>query len=589
MSLLPATSRRGAAVTLLATATLLLAATVAWAAGELTQKPEAAGCVSNLGVGGCGTGKALVGATGVATSPDGRNVYVASAESDAIAVFDRDRTTGELTQKQGLAGCTSETGSDGACEDGRGLNGASRVAISPDGRSVYVTSVSSALAILDRDPATGELSQLDDPRGCISTLGSGGACTPGRGIGAAVGVAVSPDGKTVYVASVASAAVAIFERAPAGGLAQPDGTAGCVSDGGRDGCADGDAMGAAFDVVVSPDGRSVYVAIPDRGSVAVFDRDRDGALTPRPGPVLCDLGCRAGARPEFPVALATSADGESVYVASGGPLPDGGGAISILDRDQVSGALTRKPGAAGCISEDGSGGACADGTAIVDPFDIAVGSGGADVYVAGRTSDAVAVFDRDRATGTLTQKPAAPCISETGTGGECGDGTALDGAVGISLSPDGGNLYAAAPGSTAVAILDRAGAAPVPPPTPVPTPTPTPAPPPRPEGDIVAPTVSRFGISPARFRARRRGRARFRFTLSEPATVRIRVERAFAGRGVGRLTQRDRPAGRNTLAFSGRLRGRTLAPGRYRATISAVDRAGNRSAERRTGFTIRRP
>ena len=44
--------------------------------------------------GGCVDGKALDGATGVAVSPNGLSVYVASGVSDAVAVFDRssDRT-----------------------------------------------------------------------------------------------------------------------------------------------------------------------------------------------------------------------------------------------------------------------------------------------------------------------------------------------------------------------------------------------------------------------------------------------------------------------------------------------------------------
>jgi DNA-binding beta-propeller fold protein YncE len=44
----------------------------------------------------------------VAVSPDGHSVYVASGGSNAIAIFDRDTATGELTQKQGMDGCISE-------------------------------------------------------------------------------------------------------------------------------------------------------------------------------------------------------------------------------------------------------------------------------------------------------------------------------------------------------------------------------------------------------------------------------------------------------------------------------------------------
>ena len=115
--------RRPAGVlTLLTTAAALsLGLTaVAWALGELSQKPGTAGCVSETGTGGaCQNGKALEDALGVAASPDGKSVYVASFASDAVAVFDRDPGTGALSQKPGTAGCVSR-------RDGRRLPGRQR-------------------------------------------------------------------------------------------------------------------------------------------------------------------------------------------------------------------------------------------------------------------------------------------------------------------------------------------------------------------------------------------------------------------------------------------------------------------------------
>ena len=61
-----------------------------------------------------------------------------------------------IAQLPGTAACITEDGTSGACGDGVALDGAGRVAVSPDGRSVYVTSVSSnAIAVFDRNPATG--------------------------------------------------------------------------------------------------------------------------------------------------------------------------------------------------------------------------------------------------------------------------------------------------------------------------------------------------------------------------------------------------------------------------------------------------
>jgi hypothetical protein len=122
--------------------------------------------------------------------------------------------------------------------------------------------------------------------------------------------------------------------------------------------------------------------------------------------------------------------------------------------------------------------------------------------------------------------------------------------------------------------------------------------------DTARPVVSRLRVAPRRFRVARgrtplvakrvpRG-SKFRFRLSEPATVKIRLERRArrARRGVYRkvavLTRRHKRTGQNSVMFSGRIKRRALAPGAYRATVRAVDAAGNSSRARRVSFTIAR-
>jgi hypothetical protein len=80
---------------------------------------------------------------------------------------------------------------------------------------------------------------------------------------------------------------------------------------------------------------------------------------------------------------------------------------------------------------------------------------------------------------------------------------------------------------------------------------------------------------------------RFRYTLSEAGTVTITIDRRRPGRDrrVGVLRSREQ-AGRQSLRFSGRLRGRTLRPARYRARAVAIDRQGARSRPRRLTFRI---
>jgi len=116
--------------------------------------------------------------------------------------------------------------------------------------------------------------------------------------------------------------------------------------------------------------------------------------------------------------------------------------------------------------------------------------------------------------------------------------------------------------------------------------------------DKTRPVISRLGMTRRRFAV---GRARtplsakrvprgsaFRFRLSERAkvTIRIDVKAGRRYRKVKSLARRGRRAGQNKVPFSGRIKRKALAPGRYRATLRAVDRAGNRSRPRRTAFVI---
>jgi hypothetical protein len=56
--------------------------------------------------------------------------------------------------------------------------------------------------------------------------------------------------------------------------------------------------------------------------------------------------------------------------------------------------------------------------------------------------------------------------------------------------------------------------------------------------------------------------------------------------GVGTIVRRGLTKTSSKVAFGGRIGRRALSPGRYRATISATDGAGNRSARKRTSFRI---
>ena len=101
-----------------------------------------------------------------------------------------------------------------AAEFGRALDSPEDVAVSPDGRSIYVVSAKlSAMGVLARNRATGALTQVPGKRGCFIPGGVLG-CSNARGLAEAVDVTVSGDGRNVYVAGgdFSRGAIGVFSR-----------------------------------------------------------------------------------------------------------------------------------------------------------------------------------------------------------------------------------------------------------------------------------------------------------------------------------------------------------------------------------------
>jgi hypothetical protein len=124
-------------------------------------------------------------------------------------------------------------------------------------------------------------------------------------------------------------------------------------------------------------------------------------------------------------------------------------------------------------------------------------------------------------------------------------------------------------------------------------------------------TITHRVFAPAKAAAPISARARgtsFRFALSEPASVTISIKRALPGRRVGKrcvkpgahnrhrrsctrfvatgTLHRGEQAGNDSVKFSGRIGRRALKRGRYRATITATDAAGNVSKPSSVAFRI---
>jgi hypothetical protein len=135
--------------------------------------------------------------------------------------------------------------------------------------------------------------------------------------------------------------------------------------------------------------------------------------------------------------------------------------------------------------------------------------------------------------------------------------------------------------------------------------------------DTTPPVISKLRMTRKRFavakkrtalssRRPKRGSA-FLFALSENARTSIAIARALPGRRSGKrcvkprrklkrrctryvvratLTRTKTKQGANKVAFTGRVGKRRLKPGRYRATVGAVDAAGNRAKPKRVSFRI---
>ncbi len=261
-----------------------------------------------------GTDTGMLFGGGVAVAPDGRHVYAAFYDNDSLSVFARDPSSGGLELLEILFDDTG--GVDG-------LDGAGGVVVSPDSRFVYVTSIlDDSLAIFARDLDSGELIF----EGALYDGVDGVA-----GLDAAGGIALSPDGLYLYVIAGGEDSIAAFARDPASG--EPSFVQVLY-----DGMGGVDGLERPNGLAVSPDGRHLYVSASGDDSIAAFARDATSgelafvAVIKRGDEGIEGLG---DAR-----AVAITPDGAHVYVVSQERLSQERGAVAVFARDTVTGELT---------------------------------------------------------------------------------------------------------------------------------------------------------------------------------------------------------------------------------------------------------
>ena len=406
--------------------------------GALRQSRGSAGCVSSVALRPCAVDSELSGAESLVPAPEGRDLFVVRPQPSISVVIRRQRPgAGGLGVPPGRLGCVQP--GEPACMAGRlPEDFTERVLVRRDGRRVFLDGT--AIIGLRRDPRSGRVAPL---RG--SCLGSKARrnCRKGRGfaaessgLGKPGSDALSPDGRTIYVATLDR--VDVVRVSSRGRLTQPAGPKACIGYGSTD-CTRSRGFGAAS-TVVAPDGRGLYLVHPNLGLTAFSRNRRRGTLLPRSA----GLGCSAkgqddscGRAPGLinPDNALVAPDGRFLYVVSGD-----GAAVAILRLEGRTGVLDPS----GCTLLVPSA-ACATplrgGPSISDPGRVTVSPDGRSVYT-NATDGGLLVLQRDADTGGLTQLPGAAGCLPTRAATGCGPPILPVGRWSITMAPDGASAYA---------------------------------------------------------------------------------------------------------------------------------------------------
>jgi DNA-binding beta-propeller fold protein YncE len=208
---------------------------------------------------------------GMAFSPDGQSLYVTNQGGHNVSQYDvgGDGRLSPKTPAMVAAGY-----------------GPSRLAVSPDGQSVYVTNT------YGRIRYGRSVSEYD--------VGGGGGLSPKTPATvvtgeAPFGIAVAPDGQSVYVANGNANNISQFDVGARGVLAPKSPATAPTGTG-------------PSEVAVSPDGRNVYVANYLGNSVSQYNVGAGGKLSLKT-PATVPAG-------HSPFGVAGSPDGQSVYITN---------------------------------------------------------------------------------------------------------------------------------------------------------------------------------------------------------------------------------------------------------------------------------
>ncbi len=365
----------------------------------------------NFGDGGTATGANVIHAfahtgnytvTEQATASDGNTAT--STQNINVAASAPAAPVGGLSQPASPSDCVTSASYGCGTLIPYGLNSAYQPAVSPDGKSVYEVGLFGGIVEFSRNPATGALTEIGCVTGDATDCPGAGSIENAEGISNPAGIAVSPDGSTVYVIDQGDNSIATFTRNASTGLLAEQNSS-CFSANSIPGCTSDVGLDNPYGIAVSPDGKNVYVSTYNGQDIAEFARNAtSGALSLIPGntciaDAASSSGCPVTTSAQLLHLVGVAAYGSNVYGVAG--ATNGDGDIAEFARNASNGALSTIAGNP-CIGSTASG--CPrSATDINGTEDMAIAPNGAFAYVNSFSNDAVVELSRNAITGALAQ------------------------------------------------------------------------------------------------------------------------------------------------------------------------------------------
>ena len=347
-------------------------------------------------------------ATDISVSSDGKYIFLAGQDNNAVAVFTRNEVDTDV-----VLDFVDFYGDDVNGIDG--LDRPSSLVLSPDGSNLYVAgSGDDALAIFKMNATTNELDFV-----MIEESGAPGV----NGLRGVNATAMSIDGKHFYASGSSDNSIVAMVRDSATGLLTHVNTYYNNQNGISN-------IAGLRDITLSPNGKYLYAASFGQDAISVFKVDEmTGDLTFSSTYAQGWFGLMGldGAN-----TISLSPDGDYVYVTSTNT-----NSINIFKQNTVSDSLESVD-----VIFDGDDGVV-DGLKRVS--DILISKTGDYAYVTSSEDDGIAIFSRDVTTGELTYMK----FIKDGINGVDG----LDGAASISTSLDGQYFYVTSFAESAISVF----------------------------------------------------------------------------------------------------------------------------------------